>query len=73
MAIHSCILAWEIPWTGSPWAYKELDETERTHTHMCTQTHTCVHTPVSDVCLALGEIHGSEPWFPSLECNTNSA
>ena len=39
MAIHSSILAWEIPWTEepagySPWGCKELDTTERlTHTH----------------------------------------
>ena len=46
MAIHSSILAWEIPRTGSPWAYKELDETERlsAHTHTCVHRHTHVYT-----------------------------
>ena len=34
MATHSCILAWEIPWTEeprgySPWGCKELDMTEQ--------------------------------------------
>ena len=34
MAIHSSILAWEIPWTEEPgrlrpWGHKELDTTER--------------------------------------------
>ena len=29
MATHSSILAWEIPWTDSPWGHKELDTTER--------------------------------------------
>ena len=35
MATHSCILAWEIPWTEepdglhSPWGRKELDTTEQ--------------------------------------------
>ena len=32
MATHSCIFAWEIPWTEdlvgySPWGHKELDTT----------------------------------------------
>ena len=36
MAIHSCILAWRIPWTEepgglhSPWGHKELDTIEMT-------------------------------------------
>ena len=36
MAIHSCILAWRIPWTEepgglhSPWGHKELDTAEAT-------------------------------------------
>ena len=43
MAIHSSILAWEIPWTEEPGGLesmgrKELDITEYTHTH--THTHT---------------------------------
>ena len=34
MAIHSSIIAWEIPWTEEPgrlrpWGHKELDTTER--------------------------------------------
>ena len=39
MAIHSSILAWEIPWTEepgglySPWGHKESDMTERLHSH----------------------------------------
>ena len=34
MAIHSRILAWEIPWTGyGPWGHKGLDKTEHTHIH----------------------------------------
>ena len=37
MAIHSSILAWRIPWTGSlvgysPWGHKELDTTEKLST-----------------------------------------
>ena len=36
MATHSCILAWEIPWTEEPgrlqsMGRKELDTTERLH------------------------------------------
>ena len=35
MATHSSILAWEIPWTDSPWGHKELNTTERlTHTEI---------------------------------------
>ena len=35
MATHSCIFAWEIPWTEdpggySPWGCKELDMTDKT-------------------------------------------
>ena len=29
MATHSGILAWEIPWTESPWGCKELDTAKR--------------------------------------------
>ena len=34
MAVHSSVLAWNIPWTGepgglSPWGCKELDTSER--------------------------------------------
>ena len=35
MTTHSCILAWEIPWTEepdrlhSPWGHKELDTTQQ--------------------------------------------
>ena len=41
MATHSSILAWKMPWTEEPgrlhpWGGKELDMTERVHTH----THT---------------------------------
>ena len=33
MAIHSSILAWEIPWTGyNLWDLKESDMTECSHT-----------------------------------------
>ena len=37
MASHSCILAWNIPWTEelvgySPWGPKELDMTEQART-----------------------------------------
>ena len=44
MAIHSSILAWEIPWTEEPGGLesmgrKELDITEYTHTHTHTHTH----------------------------------
>ena len=40
VAIHSSILAWEIPWTEepgghNPWGHKESDTTE----------HVCTHTP----------------------------
>ena len=28
-ATHSNILAWRIPWIGSPWGHKKLDTTER--------------------------------------------
>ena len=27
MAIHSSVLAWEIPWTEGPWGHKESDMT----------------------------------------------
>ena len=38
MAPHSSTLAWKVPWTRSlvgysPWGYKELDTTERLHSH----------------------------------------
>ena len=38
MATHSSTLAWKIPWTEEPgrlqsWDRKELDTTERLHTH----------------------------------------
>ena len=38
MATHSSILAWKMPWTEEPgrlhpWGGKELDMTERVHTH----------------------------------------
>ena len=48
MAIHSSILAWEIPGTEesdglySPWDGKELDTTKQLSTH--TDTHTHTHT-----------------------------
>ena len=29
MTTHSSILAWRIPWTGSPWDCKESDTAER--------------------------------------------
>ena len=47
MAIHSSILAWEIPWTEEPggltesprpWHHKESNRTECVH--VCTHTHT---------------------------------
>ena len=59
---------------GNPLQYSCLEESDETEQlSACTHTHTHVHTHVSDVCLALGAIHGSGPWFPSLECNTYSA
>ena len=38
MAIHSSVLAWEIPWAEEssglhPWDPKKSDTTERAHTH----------------------------------------
>ena len=44
MAIHSNILAWEIPWAEepggySPWGRKESDTTE----HMCYYTAHCLY------------------------------
>ena len=36
MVTHSSILVWEIPWSlsgYSPWGHKELDMTEKLHTH----------------------------------------
>ena len=44
MAIHSSILAWEIPGQSlvgySPWGRKESDTTKHTHRHTQTYTHT---------------------------------
>ena len=40
MAIHSCILAWRIPWKEepgglySPWGHKESDMTEHAHSRL---------------------------------------
>ena len=41
MATHSCIIAWQFPWTEEsggqrhPWGCKELDTTAHTHTNTC--------------------------------------
>ena len=49
MAIHSSILAWEVPWTDEPgwlaesprpWHHKKLNRTECLHVHAHTHTHT---------------------------------
>jgi len=62
IATHSSILAWEIPWTGSPgksqgqgslvgcssWGCKESDTTEHTCTHHHNTGITCPFTPLSN-------------------------
>ena len=47
MAIHSSILAWEIPWTEEPYGLQSMGSQSRTrlkrvsaHTHTHTHTHT---------------------------------
>ena len=66
MAIHSSILAWEIPRTEEPGGLqttgsKELDTTEQLiHTHTYTHTHTHTHAYLSNECTTGGS-RGLQP------------
>ena len=54
METHSCIIAWEIPWTEEPCGLQSMGLQRVGHTeHADTHTHTHTHTPISIINMSL--------------------